>query len=416
VSTQELDVRKSWRAVRRHRRMLAGVAMLGVLGGAGFGLLNPPMHSATSLVVLPPPTATAANSNAGTAEAKNIDTHVFIAGSEPVLRSAGQNVSPPLNAELLRERVKVTAVTGDVIEIKAKGTSARQAMTTANAVANVYLVYVTTDQKLPGDLGKRNGARMLEEATTARGGNWFYHLGLYGGLGGLAGALAAVVAILAVARGDRRLRLRDEIADAVGIPVLASVSSYRAKDPADWANLLERYNPSAVDAWSLRKTLHRLELDVKAGTPVSLAVITFTEDERARPLGPMVAAFARSIGIPTSIVVHTDYEGATPLLVEEDGAVLLDVELIVVDRAAPVLAGAPHTTRTVIGLSAGAVTAEELARLAVAAATDDRSIDGLIVADPDPTDRTIGRVAQGARRPGSRLPTLLTGTARGTTR
>ena len=57
------------------------------------------------------------------------------------------------------------------------------------------------------------------------------------------------------------------------------------------------------------------------------------------------------------------------------------------------------------------MTAEELARLAVAAAADDRSIDGLVVTDPDPSDRTIGRVSQSMRRSGS-LPTLMTGTAR----
>jgi hypothetical protein len=60
------------------------------------------------------------------------------------------------------------------------------------------------------------------------------------------------------------------------------------------------------------------------------------------------------------------------------------------------------------------VTAEELARLAVATVADDRTIDGLVVTDPDPFDRTIGRVAQSQRRTGSRLPTLLTGTARRT--
>jgi hypothetical protein len=76
--------------------------------------------------------------------------------------------------------------------------------------------------------------------------------------------------------------------------------------------------------------------------------------------------------------------------------------------------GAEPTTNTIVALSAGTVTAEELARLAVAAAADDRNIDGLVVTDPDPTDRTIGRVSQSMRRSSSRLPTLLTGTARRT--
>jgi hypothetical protein len=331
---------------------------------------------------------------------------VFIAESEPVLRSAGQNLAPALATSVVKDRVKVTAVTQDVIKIDAQGTSAQQAMRLANAVAEVYLVFIATDQKLPGDLGKKTGARMLEEATTARGGSLVVQLGIFGLLGALLGAVAGSVGVLAAVRGDRRLRLRDEIADAVGLPVLASVSSYPAKDVSDWANLLEHYSPTAVDAWSLRKTLHHLGLDVKGGSPVSLSVISFAEDQKARPVGPQLAAFATSIGISTSIVVDTHRE--------PPGKVALGIHLVMVDRNAPHLTGAVRTTSTIVALSAGTVTAEELARLAVAAAADDRTIDGLVVTDPDPSDRTIGRVSQSTRRSSSRLPTLLTGTARRT--
>jgi capsular polysaccharide biosynthesis protein len=405
VSTQELDVKKSWRAIRRHRRVVAAVAAVGLLGGIAFALLDPPLYSATSLVVLPPPPATESERAAGT---QSIDTQVFIAESEPALKSAGQNLTPPLTTEVVRGRVKVAGVTQDVIKIDARGTSALQAMRLANAVAEVYLVFVTTDQKLPGDLGKKTGARVLEEATTARGGNLAIHLGIFGLLGALLGAVAGSVGVLAAARGDRRLRLRDEIADAVGLPVLASVSSYRAKDVSDWANLLEHYAPTAVDAWSLRKTLHHLRLDVKGGSPVSLSVISFAEDDRALPLGPQLAAFATSIGISTSIVLDTHQE--------PPGEVALGIHLVVVDRDAPHLAGSARTTSTIVALSAGTVTAEALARLAVAAAADDRTIDAMVVTDPDPSDRTSGRVSQSIRRSSSRLPTLLTGTARRTTR
>jgi capsular polysaccharide biosynthesis protein len=401
VSTQELDVKKSWRAIRRHRRVVAAVAAAGLLAGIGFALLNPPLHTATSLVVLPPAPATAAEKTPGT---QAIETQVFIAESEPVLRSAGQNLTPPLDTEVVRDRVKVSGVTEDVIKIDAQGTSAQQAMRLANAVAEVYLVFVTTDQKLPGDLGKKTGARVLEEATTARGGNLAIQLGIFGLLGALLGAVAGSIGVLAATRGDRRLRLRDEIADSVGLPVLASVSSFRAKDVSDWANLFEHYVPTAVDAWSLRKTLHHLGLDGKSGTAVSLSVISFAEDDKALPLGPQLAAFATSIGISTSIIVDTHQE--------PPGEVALGIHLVVVDREAPHLAGAARTTSTIVALSAGTVTAEELARLAVAAAADDRTIDGLLVTDPDPTDRTIGRVSQSNRLSSSRLPTLLTGTAR----
>ncbi|GAA1561600.1 hypothetical protein GCM10009789_13560 [Kribbella sancticallisti] len=403
MSTQELDVKKSWRAIRRQRRVVAAVAVLGLLGGIGYALVEPPLHTATSLVVLPPPPATDAEKEAGT---QSIETQVFIAGSEPVLKSAGQNLAPPLVTDVVRDRVKVVAVTQDVIKIDARGSSAQQAMRLANAVAEVYLVFVTTDQKLPGDLGKKTGARMLEEATTARGGNLAIHLGIFGLLGALLGAVAGSIGVLAAARGDRRLRLRDEISDAVGLPVLASVSSYRADNLTDWANLLEHYAPTAVEAWSLRKTLHHLGLDVKGGPPVSLSVISFAGDDRARPLGPQLAAFASSIGLSTAIVVDNHQE--------PPGKVAVSIHIVVVDRDAPDVAGAEPTTRTIVALSAGTVTAEELARLAVAAAADDRGIDGLVVMDPDPTDRTIGRVSQSTRRTGSRLPTLLTGTAKRT--
>jgi capsular polysaccharide biosynthesis protein len=537
VSTQELDVKMAWRAIRRGRRTVAAVAAAGMVAGLGFALIRPPLHTATSLVVLPPPPVNASQNSQGT---QNIDTQVFIATSEPVLKSAGQNLNPPLDTDVVRARVAVSAPTADVIKFRARGTSAQQAMTLANAIAEVYLVFVTTDQKLPGDLGKKTGARMLEQATTSTGGNMLVHLAIYGFLGALLGGLAGSVIVLAIARGDRRLRLRDEIADAVGIPVLASVSSYRAKDISDWANLLEHYRPSAVDAWSLRKTLHRLGLDVKDGPPMSLGVISFAQDDKARPLGPQLAAFATSIGIPTALVIDTapdptpleitdrlheatgdvgvekdegaaaettgqtagdtatEPEQATENVSEKDSGevsklaargnsrrrsraprnskaaqrtvakaepraevkaeikpdtkpdtkpepepakaepakaepaipsqhrllgdgtrfgdvppeVALDIQLIVVDRNDPHLAGTLHTTTTIVALSAGAVTAEELARLAVAAAADDREIDGLVVTDPDPTDRTIGRVSQSMRRSSSRLPTLLTGTAR----
>jgi len=405
VSTQELDVKKSWRAIRRHRRVVAAVAALGLLGGIAYALVEPPLHTATSMVVLPPPPASDAAKEAGT---QTIETQVFIAESEPVLRSAGQNLTPPLATDVVRDRVKVTGVTQDVIKIDARGTSAQQAMRLANAVAEIYLVFVTTDQKLPGDLGKKTGARVLQEATTARGGNMVVHLGIFGLLGALLGAVAGAIGVLAAARGDRRLRLRDEIADAVGLPVLASVSSYQAKDVSDWANLLEHYAPTAVDAWSLRKTLHHLGLDVKGGPPVSLCVISFAGDDKARPLGPQLAAFATSIGISTAIVVDGH--------LEPPGKVALSIHLLVADRDAPHLTGAERTTSTIVALSAGTVTAEELARLAVAAAAEDRDIDGLVVTDPDPSDSTIGRVSQSMRRSGSRLPTILTGTARRTTR
>ena len=430
MSAQELDLKKSWRAIRRQRRVMFAAAGVGLLVGVGFGLLNPPMHTATALVVLPPPPVSSADNSAGT---HSIETQVLIASSEPVLRSAAQNVDPPLTAREVRDRVEVQAPTRDVIEINAQGPSADGAMVLANAVAGIYLTYVTTEDSLPSDLGYQTGPRMLEEASTAQGGNLAVHLGTFGLLGALVGGLLAAVGILAVARGDRRLRLRQEIADAVGIPILASVSTFPAKDSLDWANLLDRYTPTAVDAWSFRRMLHQLGLDRKGGS--SLAVVSFAGDEKALPIGPQLAAFATSIGISNSLEVDphdrstdgvVDGDPAEPNSDEPEGDVsgnglasndsrndvALQIRIVVVDRDAPHLVGTRPTTATIVGLAAGAVTAEELARLAVAAAGASRMIDGLVVADPDPTDRTTGRVPQSMQRSNPKLPTLLTAAAR----
>ena len=66
-----------------------------------------------------------------------------------------------------------------------------------------------------------------------------------------------------------------------------------------------------------------------------------------------------------------------------------------------------RTTATVIGVSAGAATAEQLARAAVVAAADGRDITGILVADPDPADHTTGRIPHLARPTQRRMPRRL---------
>lgn len=442
MSGQELDVKRAWRAIRRHRRIVAGCALVGLAAGATAGVLIQPHYTATSLIVLPPPAVAAPDSTTGT---HSIETHVLIARSEPVFTSAGQNLDPPLDVDTVRELVEVTAVTDDVLEIQATGTSEERAVTLTNAVAEIYLVFVTTEQNLPADIGNRSGARVLQQASSAHGGNPVVHYGLYGMLGLAAGALLGTVGVLAVKRGDRRLYLRDEFANSVGIPVLASVSSYRARNASDWTNLLERYEPSAVDAWSIRRLLQHLGADLSIeddgsgrSQVASVAVITVSDDEKALALGPQLAAFANSVGIATSLVVDVGVAAANALLGDpetdlsvvtgsipalngnangngdDSGATApaLRISMIVVDRSDPHLAEAHSSKRTIVGVSSGSATAEELARIAVLAAAQHREIHGIVVVDPDSHDQTTGRVPQTMRRGSSRLPTMITGTAK----
>lgn len=87
----------------------------------------------------------------------------------------------------------------------------------------------------------------------------------------------------------------------------------------------------------------------------------------------------------------------------------LVVVVTVVDSRAPKMPDTMRTSATVIGVSAGAATAEQLARAAVVAGADRREITGILVADPDPADPTTGRIPH-LERPARRgLPSRLRG-------
>jgi capsular polysaccharide biosynthesis protein len=425
VSTQELDLRRAWGILRRLRRLVLVIAGVGLLGGVAIGWLFPAMPTADALVVLPPP---AVNQN-GT-PLQDIQTQVFIANSAAVLTSAGQNVDPVVRLPDVKTRVHVTALTQEILRIRAQGRSAEQAEALANSVADTYVFYVTdSDTQLPGDLGKKVGARVLERATTAHGGNMYLHLALYGAIGAFGAAILGSLILLAVMRGDRRLRLRDDIAGAVGIPVLASVATQRPGGASGWARLLQQYRPSAVDAWSMRKMLRDLGLDARTGRPASLTVVTLTEDVRALSVGPQLAAFSTAIGIPAELTVDTMHESVSALIAglrgepsAEDGerdaeqTQALRVFVVVVDRDAPRLDGTQRSDATVVAVSAGRATAEELARVAVAVTNDRRVVDGIVVADPDESDRTTGRAPHTGRSAVTRARAALTDTTRGSGR
>ena len=63
---------------------------------------------------------------------------------------------------------------------------------------------------------------------------------------------------------------------------------------------------------------------------------------------------------------------------------------------------------TVLGVASGAVTAQQLTRVAASAAADGRDIAGILVADPDPADQTTGLLPQLARTGEHRMPTRMT--------
>jgi capsular polysaccharide biosynthesis protein len=429
MSNQALDLRRSLQILRRHKIFVAASTILGICAGLGYATLTPPMLTSTASVYLP-------------SSVHDISTQVFIAASDPVLAGALRAIDSNESPQALRSAVSVRNVTTNIITFTAPGKTADQAERTADAVANSYVAYINS----PSRPGPRVQARMLESAK-AQGASGPSKVKLwltYGGLGALAGLLIGCIIVLATRRRDRRLQERDEIADSIGVPVLTSVrADHHPTDAPGWRKLFEEYEPGVVDAWRLRKALRQLwpagvnESDSKAGGWCSLAVLSLSSDPKALALGPQLAAFAASLGIPTTLVVGPQQDTNAAAMLRTactapvsrtglhvtvsdqnktdrlEGADLV-VVVAVVDGDKPQAADTMRATATVLAVSAGAVTAEQLARVATSAASDGRDIAGTLVANPDPADHTTGRVPELSRPVHRRMPNRMTSEYAGT--
>jgi capsular polysaccharide biosynthesis protein len=423
MSQQALDFRSSVKAVRRHSKIFFPIVVLGLLIGAGYAVLRPPLLTSTTLVVLPNVANAQVSQSAVAGSTDNtMATQVVIAGSTPVLAAALPHITPAMSLDALDSRIQVTSLAGSIVSISANGVTAGQAETTANAVAASYIAYVTA----PSSPGGRMSARVLEPAASATGGKLPERIGIFGLIGLLGGALVGLIVSLAISTNDRRLVERDDIANSIGVPVLVSIPVARPSDAGSWAKLLDEYQPGAVQAWRLTKLLRQLgpvQGDDSRDGCVSLTVLSLASDPRALALGPQLAAFAAASGISTTLVVGPQQDvNATATLrtacaaLESEGSpeghgtllkfvaatddhpdtgsldTALAVVVAVVDGRAPVMPHTVPTTATVLGVAAGAATADQLARTAMTAAASGHEVVGILVADPDPTDQTTGRV------------------------
>ena len=423
MNREPLDLRRSLQILRRRLVTVGIAAALGAVAGAAYTALSPPMHAGTALVVLP---STASNAGA----------QVLIAESNPVLEGALPGIKPAISLLALNNDTQVTAVTTNLLSITAQAGTAAQAEQMANALADSYVAYADSPQAPKGQAP----AKVMQYATNVTETRLLVRLLTTAFLGALLGALIGAIVALATGRYDRRLRERDLMADAIGVPVLASISVRHPTGTARWSRLLDDYEPSAADAFRLRSALNELGLaeimSADSGAGSSLSVLSFSFDERALALGPQLAAFTASLGIRTALVIgpQPDTKAAAALraatspssrrsgqlqVISTDSDNLdqppdaaLTVVVAVVDGRTPQLADLMRTDAMVLGVSAGSATAEQLARIAASAAADDRRVAGILVADPDPADPTTGRLPQLARPTQTNMPTRLAGTPR----
>jgi len=416
-----MSLRRAFELIRRNKAVVGGAVGLGLIIGAAVGSINPPQLSSSALVVLP-------NTKIPS------ETMVLLATSDPVLSSARPNIDPaPAGIVTLRQQVSAASSSQNIISINAKGGTASTAESAADAVANSFVGFLHSSQSPIGQVN----AHVLQPATTASGPNPLVHRLVYGLVGAIVGLIVGLIAAIARGRGDRRLRTRDDIANAIGVPVLASLPVGHPANAQDWAKLLDSYQPGAVHGWRLRKTLQHLNVagvnltgDREGQAPV-VAMVTLAKDPRALALGPQLAAFAASLGIPTALAIGPSQDphaivalrtacagwrgsrGSLQVTVLDDDTdkprdVALTVLVTVVDGTNPQWDKNLPATATLIGVSAGGATAEQLAATAMKVTGRGREVVGLLVADPDQSDRTTGRIPQ-LPRPVPRMPTPLTG-------
>jgi capsular polysaccharide biosynthesis protein len=138
MSEQTVDLRSGLSILRRRRKALALVAVLGVAAGVAFVLLRPPMYASSAIVLLPP-----AQNITGQPVTRDVQTDVEIAGSEAVLGPAGRSLDPPASPRALSRRVEVSAPTTDVLEIRARADEPGRAEDIAQAVAEAEVAFVT---------------------------------------------------------------------------------------------------------------------------------------------------------------------------------------------------------------------------------------------------------------------------------
>lgn len=243
-------------------------------------------------------------------------------------------------------------------------------------------------------------------------------------LGGAAGGLAVgVVLALARRRRDPRVRTRDGLAEAIGAPVVLSLPAAPRRSLGEWVQLLDAHEAGAVERWSTRKAL--LQLGVGDGRASTCTVLVLAHDPAAAALAAQMALAALASGVDVRFSVeaadataaglraacarfeHGEHRSRPGLRLHDgvpppdapDGGLRVDLVVLDADRLALPPPTGPSDAVTVLSVSSGLATAEQLAAVAIAASDAGTPVTGVLVANPELDDQSAGRA--GAGRGGS---------------
>ncbi len=288
------------------------------------------------------------------------------------------------------------------------------------------------------DAAPASGPRLMGSASPARALSPVTRGAMFVGAGAAAALVAAAALTILRGRREKALRSRDQIADSIGVPVVASTRSRPPRSVAGWVGLLRGYAPDSSEAWGLRQLLRRFAAgapEPRAGAatqPRRIVVLTLAGDQPALSFAAQLASFAAATGVCTQLVVGSRSQESTsslraactrignddelrPGLFVDGGSDApargdLVVQTLTVSRQEPGIQVVPGENAVgLLVVSSGAATGEDLARVALAADDAGVPLQGIVVANPDPLDRTTGRLLPTQRALLAPLPSLMTG-------
>lgn len=272
------------------------------------------------------------------------------------------------------------------------------------------------------------GTEVIQHASSARSPSLSSRL-LPIAVGAILGFLIGG-AYVVIRQRKSNLSTRDEIASAAGVPVVISSVVGHLGGSSDWLTLLREQEPSVTEMWNVRKVLSSLDV-LESGRRV-VTVITLADDSASMAAVAQFAVASAAMDIPTSLVLMSDDSGlrglsdACDLLTARsetarpnlrlvkgsppvDEAVnALNVISIVLSPDQPKLPAFVARGTIFLALSAGFVGQEQLARVLIAIGQEGLSVEGLFIANPMSSDRTLGSLpAPNEQVPRSQQPRAL---------
>jgi hypothetical protein len=162
--------------IGRYRALIGILAALGLLAGAAFAAVNPPVFTSQALVLFTP----------------SCPAGAICGGPQFVSDDIGPRVLQPIPGG-----VQVKSLAGNVLSVSATAGTAAQAEAAANAAAHSYLVYFDALIYSSG----QTSVPVLHPATAATGTTALMRLRADALLGAVSGALLGVIAALAGSGG-----------------------------------------------------------------------------------------------------------------------------------------------------------------------------------------------------------------------